>query len=158
MNARKYFRNSSTVALLGFATLATGCASIVSGTSQVVSVETLGTAGKITGASCKLENEKGVYYVTTPGTVTVRRAYGDMNVKCEKSGLPTGSAAVKSTTKGMLAGNFLFGGPIGAGVDMASGAAYDYPTVFQKNMFDTVEKSLQPQPVGSTPIVTGAMK
>jgi phosphoketolase len=26
-------------------------------------------------------------------------------------------------------GNILFGGPIGAGVDMASGAAYDYPNL-----------------------------
>jgi hypothetical protein len=80
---------------------------------------------------CKLQNDKGVYYVTTPGTVTVHRAYGDMNVKCEKPGFDAGLATVKSTTKGMMAGNILFGGVIGAGVDAASGAAYDYPALFQ---------------------------
>jgi hypothetical protein len=112
----------------------TGCASIVSGTSQVVSVETLHSSGPVAGATCKLENDKGVYYVTTPGTVTVHRAYGDLSVKCEKAGFDSGLATVKSSTKGMMAGNILFGGVIGAGVDAASGAAYDYPTLFQVMM------------------------
>ena len=115
----------------------TGCASIVSGTSQVVSVETMEKTGKVVGASCKLENDKGVFFVTTPGTVTVRRAYGDMNVTCEKPGTPTGMASFKSSTKAMLAGNILFGGVIGVGVDAASGAAYDYPPLFQVMMGET---------------------
>jgi hypothetical protein len=112
----------------------TGCASIVSGTSQVVSVETLHSSGNVAGATCKLENDKGVYYVTTPGTVTVHRTYGDMNVKCEKPGFDPGLATVKSSTKGVMAGNIVFGGFIGAGVDAASGAAYDYPALFQVMM------------------------
>jgi len=117
-------------AILGMGSL-TGCASIVSGTSQVVSVETLHSSGNVAGATCKLENDKGVYYVTTPGTVTVHRAYGDMSVKCEKPGFDAGLATVKSSTKAMMAGNIVFGGFIGAGVDAASGAAYDYPALFQ---------------------------
>jgi hypothetical protein len=120
----------SLAAILGMSSL-TGCASIVSGTSQVVSVETLHSSGNVAGATCKLENDKGVYYVTTPGTVTVHRAYGDMNVKCEKPGFDAGLATVKSSTKAMMAGNIVFGGFIGAGVDAASGAAYDYPALFQ---------------------------
>lgn len=118
-------------ALLAGAASLTGCASIVSGTSQVVSVETLHPTGNVAGATCKLENDKGVYYVTTPGTVTVHRAYGDMNVKCEKPGYDAGLATFKSSTKGMMAGNILFGGVIGAGVDASTGAAYDYPVLFQ---------------------------
>jgi len=119
--------------LAGAATL-TGCASIVTGTSQVVSVETLHSSGPVAGATCKLENDKGVYYVTTPGTVTVHRAYGDMNVKCDKAGFDPGLATIKSATKGMMAGNILIGGFIGAGVDAATGAGYDYPAVFQVMM------------------------
>lgn len=130
----------------------TGCASIVSGTSQVVSVETLQKSGPVAGASCKLENDKGVYYVTTPGTVTVHRAYGDMNVKCDKAEMPAGMAVVKSATKGMMAGNILFGGFIGAGVDAASGAAYDYPTLFQVMMGETTYLPVTPKdPVAATP-------
>jgi hypothetical protein len=64
----------------------------------------------------------------------VHRAYGDMNVKCEKPGFESGLANVKSSTKGMMAGNILFGGVIGAGVDAASGAAYDNPAQFQVMM------------------------
>ncbi|QOY95143.1 hypothetical protein IM543_04420 [Massilia sp. UMI-21] len=130
-------RSSLSFAVLAIAANLTGCASIVSGTSQIVSVETHQPSGKVDGASCKLENEKGVYYVTTPGTVTVRRAYGDMTVRCEKPGMEAGIASIKSSTKGMAFGNVIFGGVIGAGVDVASGAAYDYPNLFQVMMGQT---------------------
>jgi hypothetical protein len=140
---------SITLAVCAIASLS-GCASIVNGTNQVVSVETLQQTGAVAGASCKLENDKGVYYVTTPGTVTVHRAYGDMNVKCEKAGVPDGLAVVKSATKGMMAGNILFGGFIGAGVDAASGAAYDYPTLFRIMMGETVTLPVPP----ATPAAT----
>ena len=143
-------RSSLTFAVCAVASLS-GCASIVSGTSQVVSVETLQKSDAIAGASCKLENDKGVYYVTTPGTVTVHRAYGDMHVKCEKTGVPDGLAVVKSATKGMMAGNILFGGFIGAGVDAASGAAYDYPTLFKVVMGETVTLTVPPATPAATP-------
>jgi hypothetical protein len=123
----------SLIAIVAMSSL-TGCASIVSGTSQIVSVETLHSSGNVAGATCKLQNDKGVYYVTTPGTVTVHRAYGDMNVRCEKPGFDPGLATVKSRTKAMMAGNILFGGVIGVGVDAASGAAYDYPALFLVTM------------------------
>ena len=139
-------------------TTTTGCASIVSGTNQVMSVETLSKTGKVEGASCKLQNDKGVYYVTTPGTVNVHRAYGDLSVTCEKAGMPTGLATIKSSTKGMMAGNILFGGIIGAGVDAASGAAYDYPVLLQIMMGDTVPNPLLPAPVAGAPAATGGMK
>jgi uncharacterized protein YceK len=135
-----------TLALAAVATLS-GCASIVSGTNQVVSVETLQKDGtQVAGATCKLENDKGVYYVTTPGTVSVHRAYADMNVKCTKANLPDGMSVVKSSTKAMMAGNLLFGGVIGAGVDAASGAAYDYPNVLQIMMGDSIS---QPAPAAA---------
>jgi hypothetical protein len=79
-----------------------------------------------------------VYYVTTPGTVTVHRAYGDMNIKCDKDGFQPGLTNVKSSTKGMVAGNILLGGVVGVGVDAATGAAYDYPSLFQVMMGDPV--------------------
>jgi phosphoketolase len=31
----------------------------------------------------------------------------------------------------MAAGNIIFGGPIGAGVDAATGAAFDYPSLIK---------------------------
>jgi hypothetical protein len=146
MHVKSYIGAAGKTAALAALIITTGCASIVSGTSQIISVETVSDAGKVDGASCKLENDKGVYFVTTPGTVTVRRAYGDMKVKCEKAGLPTGVASVKSKTKAMMAGNILFGGIIGVGVDAASGAAYDYPVLFQINMNEAVANSVVAEP------------
>jgi hypothetical protein len=119
-----------TLLLLAASLLATGCASIVSGTNQPVSVETRGNGGAlVAGANCKLSNNKGTWFVTTPGTTTVNRSYEALNVRCEKDGSEPGLAVINSSTKGMAFGNILFGGPIGAGVDMASGAAYDYPNL-----------------------------
>lgn len=104
-----------------------GCASIVGGTNQTVSVEASNNDVASPGAKCKLVNSKGTYYVTTPGTVTVNRAYGDISVRCDMDGLEPGLATVKSTTKALAFGNILFGGAIGVAVDTGSGAAYDYP-------------------------------
>jgi len=142
MNTTNFVRTACVLATTALLASLTGCASIVSGTNQVVSVETLSPAGKLDGVTCKLQNDKGVYYVTTPGTVTVHRAYGDMNVSCDKAGVATGVATFKSSTKGMMAGNLLFGGVIGAGVDAASGAAYDYPALLQIMMSDSINNAV----------------
>ena len=80
----------------------------------------------VSGAQCKLRNDKGTWFVTTPGSVAVHRSYQDMVVECTKTGLPTGWASVKSSTKGMAFGNILLGGVIGA--------AYDYPQVIVVDM------------------------
>ena len=72
---------------------------------------------------------KGAWYVTTPGSTTVQRSFEDLGVTCTKQDHVQGTVAVKSSTKGMAFGNILFGGVIGVGVDVATGAAYDYPTV-----------------------------
>lgn len=106
-----------------------GCASIVTGQHQSVSVETIGEAGNVGGAQCKLSNNKGIWYVTSPGSTMVQRSFEDLAVSCEKQGFTPGLAAFKSTTKSMAFGNILFGGVIGAGVDMSTGAAYDYPSL-----------------------------
>jgi hypothetical protein len=114
-----------TIASLLVASSLTGCASIVSGHNQPVSVNT----GSVTNARCSLENSKGTWYIpSTPGSTVINRAYGDLKVVCQKSGYRNGTKSVASHTKGMAFGNVVFGGVIGAGVDVASGAAYDYPT------------------------------
>ena len=112
----------------------TGCASITTGNSQVISVETRDKGQMVSGAMCTMTNPKGTYYITSPGTVTIRRAYDDLNVKCEKEGLQPGLLTVKSTTKAMAFGNILFGGIIGGAIDAGSGAAYDYPPLVSVQM------------------------
>lgn len=120
----------NTIAVLSLTLLGSGCASIVTGHNQSVSVETRSKQGSaVASANCKLSNDKGTWFVTSPGSVSVRRSYSDLLVNCEKTDQVPGAANVKSSTKAMAFGNILFGGVIGAGVDIASGAAYDYPTL-----------------------------
>ena len=108
--------------------MTSGCASIVSGSSQSVTVET----DSCREATCELRNDKGKWYVTrTPGSVTIQRSYEELAVSCRKGDEISPTASHKSTTKSMAFGNILFGGIIGAGVDIGSGAAYEYPSVIQ---------------------------
>jgi hypothetical protein len=120
-------------ALIAFTvTTFSGCASIVTGSNQSLSVEAAAPNGEnVVGANCKLVNDKGNWFINTPGTVTVQRSYNDLNVSCTKDGHGPGITTVKSSTKAMAAGNIIFGGPIGAGVDAATGAAFDYPSLIK---------------------------
>lgn len=120
----------------------TGCASIVNGNTQVVSVETRLRGEQVPGAQCELENPKGKFFVTTPGTLSISRAYDDLSIRCNKAGYTSGVALIKSSTKAMAFGNVIFGGVIGAAVDMKTGAAYDYPAVITVEMGDLVSAAV----------------
>lgn len=136
------------VLALSVAALSSGCASIVNGHNQSLSVETRHQGQAVADANCKLSNDKGVWYLKTPGSTTVRRSYENLAVSCEKLGLDAGLTNAKSSTKAMAFGNILFGGIIGVGVDTVTGAAYDYPDLI------TVEMTANPvaAPVVSAPV------
>lgn len=124
MSKKIYSTLLSFVSIIVASTMLVGCASITTGTTQSVSVKT----GAIKDATCTLENNKGKWYVNrTPGTVKVNRSFNDLSIACEKKGV-SGHKSVASNTKPIAFGNILFGGVVGAGVDMADGAAYAYPT------------------------------
>ena len=101
------------------------CSTIVSGTQQSVFVDT----PKVDGASCKLTDSKtGTWYLpTTPGSVSVLKGDGPMNVVCNKDGYETGMTSVDESIAGATFGNIILGGGIGFLVDAASGAAQKYP-------------------------------
>lgn len=121
---KKIIQIAAVVALGASASFVTGCASIVNGTQQSVSVKT----GEVRGANCELSNNKGTWYVSnTPGSVVVHRSFQDLEVSCQKKGYHNKVKKIGSSTKPMAFGNVVFGGVIGAGVDVANGAAYDYP-------------------------------
>jgi hypothetical protein len=120
-----------------------GCASIVDGSTQSLSLETKTQAGdQITGANCKMTNDKGTWFVATPGSVSVHRSLDDLTILCTKDNFQPASIVTKSSTKGMAFGNILFGGIIGAGVDASTGAAYDYPSLIP--VFMTPAASMPP--------------
>jgi hypothetical protein len=97
-----------------------------------LSVQTLSADGSdIEGAKCDLTNDEGTWYLTTPGSTTVRRSNKDMQVICKKAGIDLGSANVVSRTKGNMYGNILLGGGIGAIIDHNNGSAYEYPALIK---------------------------
>lgn len=109
-----------------------GCASITGSTSQSISVQTKEPTGaEVVGANCELTNSKGKWFVITPGTVGISRSNDNMQLLCRKDGYEPGRNGIVSDTKGMMFGNIIFGGGIGAIVDHTSGAAYEYPSIFQ---------------------------
>jgi len=132
--------------------LLSGCASIVDGTNQSLSVKTVSSAGDVSGAQCQLMNSKGSWFVTTPGSVTVHRAYGALKLSCKKDGYQPAVQTAQSTTKSMAFGNALFGGVVGVGVDMSTGAAYDYPELITVQMKPVALSSAQPSLATTVPI------
>ncbi len=135
--------------------LASGCASITGSPNQSVSVQTREQKGtEVTGAACELTNNKGKWFVTTPGSVMIHRSNDDMQVLCNKSGYEPGRAAVVSETKGSMFGNIILGGGIGAIIDHNTGSAYEYPAFIQVIMgvFSKIESPKAPeQPAQGSP-------
>lgn len=125
MITRAPFRStlSFVTASIALAT-ASGCASIVKGTSQSVTVSTDPTA-----ATCHLSREGQPLGVVnpTPGTVQVGKASGTISILCKKTGYQDAAGTLASSFQAMTFGNILLGGIIGVAVDAASGAMHEYP-------------------------------
>jgi hypothetical protein len=110
--------------LLGVAAvLLAACATITKGTTQLVVIDTPGVAG----ATCTVTTKTGPQVVTTPGSLTLSKGSDALPISCTKPCYVTGSSAIPSSPEAMAAGNVVFGGIIGLGVDAASGAINKYP-------------------------------
>mgnify|MGYP001195169125 FL=1 len=117
------------------------CASIMSDSVQAISVDT----PNCRGAKCTLNNSNGVYFVqSTPGTVSVEKAYGDLTVTCEKDG-QTFTSTHQSKANVATYGNILLGGIPGALIDGGSGKGYDYPNYIVNNLSCFLDGSRSPR-------------
>ncbi|MBN8530911.1 MAG: hypothetical protein J0L97_03485 [Alphaproteobacteria bacterium] len=97
---------------------------MTTGSFQTVAVT---TSPAVIGAQCEAQNDKGRWAIdTTPGAATIHRSYSDLTVSCSGAGM-TGTARVRSSTKGMAVANVFNGVIIGGAIDANTGAAYDYP-------------------------------
>ncbi len=92
-----------------------GCGSIIHGTHQDVKFTT-----EPAGATIRLDNGT---VLTSPASAELERDE-DYVVSISKEGYQTAVVPLNSVLSGWLAGNILFGGIIGGGVDLATGAAY----------------------------------
>ncbi|MGA9603033.1 MAG: hypothetical protein WBQ82_02825 [Methyloceanibacter sp.] len=114
----------TTAALCGaISILFAGCSTIVKGTEQQVSVNTPG----VPGALCQLQSPAiGTRTVQTPANITLPKSKNNVAVSCAAQCYNPGVGTLASHTEVMAAGNVLFGGIIGLGIDAASGAMNTY--------------------------------
>ncbi|HWM32163.1 MAG TPA: hypothetical protein VNO69_10770 [Methyloceanibacter sp.] len=95
-----------------------GCSTIVKGTDQQVSVNTPG----VNGAMCQLQSPAvGTRTVQTPANIVLPKSKHNVAVTCQAQCYAKGVGTLASHTEMMTAGNVLFGGIIGLGVNAASG-------------------------------------
>jgi len=120
-----------------------GCASITGSKNQPVSVTALHEGKQIDGADCVLTNDKGTWFVKSPGSTVIQKSGSDLTITCNKDGVPPGSASAASSANAGAWGNILFGGIVGYVVDASTGAAFDYPTSLGVQMGQVLK--LQPQ-------------
>lgn len=114
-------------ALIGLA-LTTGCATIITGKTQEVTIHSTPS-----GASVSLNGKKlGV----TPLTATVNRPEKEPGqLVFEKAGYKTLEIPYAKKMNDWLLGNVLFGGTFGTTTDYSSGAMYEYqPDFLQVNL------------------------
>ena len=109
--------------IVALSLLGAGCSTIVKGTDQQVSINTRG----VPGAMCQLQSPAiGMRTVQTPANVILPKSKHHVAINCTAQCYNPGVGTLASHTEVMTAGNVLFGGFIGLGVDAASGAMNKY--------------------------------
>jgi uncharacterized protein YceK len=103
--------------------LLAGCSTIVKGTEQHISVNT----PRVPGAMCQLQSPAiGTRMVQTPANIMLPKSKHNVAVPCTAQCYSPGVSTFASHTEVMTAGNVVFGGLIGLGIDAASGAMNTY--------------------------------
>lgn len=112
------------IAAIAMSYVLSACATIVSGTTQNVTVES-----EPEGATCKLVRASQTIgaIANTPGTLRLNRSKDDISVVCDKEGYQQATETLSASFTGATIGNVLFGGLIGVAIDASSGANHRYP-------------------------------
>lgn len=132
--------------LLALAT--TGCASIIDGTSQTISIDS-----NPPHASCQLiNNGRVVGNVQTPGRIVVEKTKYDINITCEKEGYQAATATLTSEIEDSTWGNIILGGGIGWAIDSASGADNSYADQLTVTLVPAGAVPTGDVPTGDVPI------
>ena len=112
----------SVLGAVGLATAVAGCASVTSGTTQVIAVNS-----DPVGADCTLTREgQSLGTVKTLGPVTVKRDSRTIHVSCSMPGYEDGKVVLNSRYETATMGNMILGGAIGMMVDASTGASNRY--------------------------------
>ncbi len=125
--------------LLSLAGMLPGCATIVEGSNQNLTVSTTPA-----GAQCAVDRAGTRLGMInpTPGSLRIDKSKNDLTVTCEKDGFRTATVSQTASFGGATFGNILLGGGVGFIVDAASGANYSYPSEVRLDMAPVVKPSI----------------
>ena len=106
----------------------TGCATIVDGKTQTMTVSTRGDVDK-RNTECEIKNSNGVWVTDNKESLVIRRDNDDLIINCENE-KQDGSVVIESSASGgFMAANFFIWDlcTISCIVDHNTGALYEYP-------------------------------
>ncbi len=104
----------------------TGCASVLEGSQQVVSVRAMCGAQSMP-AVCVAENSRGRWSFMAPRDILVSKDMYALRVTCRSVLVEPHTVQVPAVVQGAMAGNVLLGGLVGAAVDIGSARGLAYP-------------------------------
>lgn len=143
---KSFVQKKLTAALVAVAITMTGCATIISGSTQAITIKSVPES-----ASLSISNKAGekIHSGQTPATVNLKRGAGffkaeHYTITLEKAGYQPKTVTVTGTVNGWYVANIIFGGLIGLLiVDPATGAMYSLSP-------DMVNATLQQEGITTT--------
>jgi hypothetical protein len=118
----------------------TGCATIINGTTENVTVQTRNDK-RPDDTNCTLENEEGTWQSGIETPVKVHRDGNDLIVNCNNEIQRGAGALAPNHDTGFVAGNLicgLFGWLLCNAIDAGTNAMYDYPSFISIRMRDAI--------------------
>ena len=112
--------------VLAVTALLSGCASLLEEDTQEVNVRFM-CAEKHLVATCDLKNDKGRWRLSTPGKATVINDASLLEISCKAPFIPSFTVSVMPMPSMGMLGNLLFGGVVGAAVDLNNNSGMKYP-------------------------------
>ncbi len=126
MSTPKVLRLPRLALAVGLLCLLSGCASLVNDDSQEVSVRLMCGPRTFT-ATCHLKNDKGRWTLSTPGTIRVVNDISSLEITCRGQYVPSFTVSAMPMPSVALLGNLVFGGVVGAAVDVYNNTGMKYP-------------------------------
>jgi uncharacterized protein YceK len=126
MSTRSNLKRPLVAVVLAATALLSGCASLLEEDTQEVNVRFM-CAEKHLVATCDLKNDKGRWRLSTPGKATVINDTSLLEISCKAPFIPSFSVSVMPMPSMGMLGNLLFGGVVGAAVDVYNNSGMKYP-------------------------------
>ncbi len=108
--------------------LLTGCASVLNGDSQYLTLQVT-CKGRDFRTYCTASNQLGTWGFRTPETKVIKRDSSPLKITCSSPTIGTYSASQRADINPVTLGNVMVGGIVGAVVDGSNNSFWQYQEV-----------------------------